>query len=143
MFKTHYFASSGEAYDKSQTGYYRSAILQRGPRIGHLTNEAGERVSEDFDLHEGLRSRGMYIEDVYTEVADGDLMVIPNEGIYGFLYEAWPVAVDPDNHGAFQVLKEGFWDVAVHNQKYGAVYQAALLLNELHEFVDPKRYEKV
>jgi len=120
MFKTHYFDSTGRAYDASQTGYRR------------------------FVTPPGAQPNDMFTEHVECEVADGDLMVIPKEGVYGFLYEAWPVAVDPKHHrGEFQGLSATFWDVKEHVDKYGEVYRAALLLNELHHStIDPKRYVK-
>ncbi len=68
-FRTHVFDSTEEAYDATQTGYYRFK----------------EIPNEEFGV-EVLKAA------VYTEVYDGDLLCVPTKGVYGFLYEAWPIA---------------------------------------------------
>jgi len=119
-FKTHVFDECGWAYDKSQTGYYRFR--------DHIV------APESTDT-------------IYTEVADGDLLAIPREGIYGFLYEAWPIAYvpnfeewltrkdsDPEHDpqsGVFQVLKDPEAFLKEYPQ-YKDVYEAAEGLWHMH-----------
>lgn len=99
-FRTHYFDTTGEAYDASQAGYWRFAGGQ----------------------------------DYQIEVADGDLMVVPSEGVYGFLYQAWPVAASTKT-GHFHSLSEDakFWEDQDNADKYTAVWQAAWSLSQMHE----------
>lgn len=98
-FRTHYFDSTGEAYDASQTDYYRFA--------------------GDGGLHR-------------IEVHDGDLLVVPSEGVYGFLYQAWPVAVS-SKHGEFHGLTSEFWNDA-DNERYRDVWQAAWSIDQIHNY---------
>lgn len=41
-------------------------------------------------------------------IKDGDVLVVPSEGVIGFMYGAWPIAVvyADDDPGAFHVLGE-------------------------------------
>jgi hypothetical protein len=111
-FKTHYFYSTGEAYDKSQTGYYRI------PKIA-----ADADVLVDYN-------------DYYIEVADGDLLVVPEEGVYGFLHDAWPIAYVPDppngKSGEFHQLVGNPEEFLKSYPKYVKVYEAAMELYRLH-----------
>jgi hypothetical protein len=109
-FKTHYFDESGYAYDKTQTGYYRY-----------------KEHTNPYDH-----------EPVYTEVHDGDLIVIPKEGVYGFLYEAWPIAYvpdppqDPSKSGHLHQLVGDPEEFLKSYPKYVGVYEAAHQLYAMH-----------
>lgn len=114
-FATHYFDSTAQAYNSSQTGYYRDGFDKEG--------------NVDFEM-------------VY--VADGDLMVIPHEGVYGFLYGAWPLAVQSGNKqtptGEFHIVgdvKEFFAAVSFDGDetnwtRYHEVYEVAKELHAMH-----------
>jgi hypothetical protein len=111
-FKTHVFDSTEEAYNNTQTGYYRFT--------DHIVSP------ENTD-------------SVYTEVADGDLLAIPKKGVYGFLYEAWPVAYLPedmtypkDHTGELHVLAGSAEEFLKSNPKYRDVWKAAQEMYALH-----------
>jgi hypothetical protein len=117
-FATHVFDDTGEAYDRTQTGYYRYI---RGVKI----------AGGDWD------------QEVYTEVKDGDLVVVPRKGVYGFLYEAWPIAYIPEEKrnsiddvneasGELHALVGDTEEFFKSNPKYREVWEAAKQLYELH-----------
>lgn len=93
MPEVHYFRSTGEAYDRSQTGYTKYPTS--GPN-GELTWE---------DLNHGTG----------TEVEDGDILVVKHEAVVGYMNEAWPVAIT-SSHGEFHLFKEGA------EQKFRAIH---------------------
>lgn len=53
-------------------------------------------------------STGEAYDDTQTrdDIRDGDVLLIPSEGVVGFLNAAWPVAVT-EAHGALHTLKGG------------------------------------
>jgi hypothetical protein len=91
----HYFSSTREAYDKSQCGYTKYTAT--GP-----SNEL-----RWADLEHGVE----------VEVKDGDIMVVANEKVVGFMYSvAWPVALTeaygefgvPTNENSRRVMEEEY-----------------------------------
>jgi hypothetical protein len=59
---------------------------------------------------------------------DGDILAIPDEGVWGILFKAWPVAVT-NECGAFHQLAEGgTWD-DFEGGRYAAAAAEALRLS--------------
>jgi hypothetical protein len=57
--------------------------------------------------------------------SDGDIFVLEQLGIVGFLYEAWPVILHgDDSSGELHRLKDGY----SHPEKYDATIQEAAVL---------------
>lgn len=84
--RVHRFASTGEAYDDSQTGYFPDDWLG----------------SQDRPIEEW--------EKDMIQVADGDVLVVESEKAVAVMVEAWPVAVDAAHSGeAFHTTVEE-WD---------------------------------
>lgn len=69
--KVHRFASTGEAYDSSQTGYF----------------------PDDAPYDQADPMKGI------VEVADGDVLVVESERAVAVMVEAWPVAISAAHAG--------------------------------------------
>jgi hypothetical protein len=125
-FNTHVFNSTGEAYDRTQTGYWK------------------------FDINDVVTNEGQ--GDIWIEVADGDLIVVPREGVYGFLNEAWPIAYVPDEKrnsiddvneasGELHSLVGRSEEFLKSNPQYIEVYEAAKQLYELHHNSEIRKFD--
>jgi hypothetical protein len=96
----HKFGSTGEAYDSSQTGYYK----------------ADEIHPYNFEKME------------YIEVKDGDILVVESEKVVGIMVEAWPVAVTQER-GEFHTLDPDITWADFDNGKYYESYLHAHYLS--------------
>jgi hypothetical protein len=107
----------------------RSDFLGRLTEAQDSENEARADDAVTFDelpVHE-FYSTGEGYNDTQThdDIHDGDVLSVPREGVYGFLYEAWPVAVTAE-HGEFHTPDlDGL--LADKPQYAGAVAQARRL----------------
>jgi hypothetical protein len=51
-------------------------------------------------------------------IQDGDVLIVPREGIVGFLFQAWPLAIKGRGHFDYITNREGFLD---ENPQYADV----------------------
>jgi hypothetical protein len=66
-----------------------------------------------------------YDTSQYDErIADGDILIVPSEGVVGFLFQAWPVAVTETN-GAFHQLAEGATFASLEGGQYAKAAELA------------------
>lgn len=72
------------------------------PETGTELAAAGAPVHEFSSTGDGY-DRTQYDDSI----KDGDILTVPGEGVYGFLYEAWPVAVT-EASGEFHAVTD--WD---------------------------------
>lgn len=63
-------------------------------------------------------------------IRDGDVLLVPSEGLAAVLVEAWPVAVTPggDGHGAFHTLASDVSWQETHEGRYEAAAAVAVTL---------------
>lgn len=88
---------------------------------------AVELASAAAPVHEFYSSGEGYNQTQWDDsIKDGDVLAVPREGVYGFLYEAWPVAV-PNTRGEFHAVTD--WDafLAEHPQYEAPAAQARAL----------------
>lgn len=70
--------------------------------------EAAVELSAAAPVHEfGSTGDGYNRTQWDDAIKDGDVLAVPGEGVYGFLYEAWPVAVT-ETRGEFHAVTD--WD---------------------------------
>lgn len=60
-----------------------------------------------------------------SEASDGDVLVVPSEGVVGVMVEAWPTAIDRDNCGEFHTLKPGLSFASFEGGRYRRAYKIA------------------
>lgn len=102
---THRRAAFGQD-DMTDEEMWREYERQREDAIHQHTTEphpSGVNVHTFRSTGEGY-DKSQYLDSI----KHGDIFVVPDEGVVGFLHEAWPIAVT-QQHGAFHALEPDAW----------------------------------
>lgn len=94
-------------------------------------------TTPDIPVHEfGSTGSGYNRTQVDDAIRDGDVLAVPSEGVYGFLYEAWPVAVTAE-HGQFHAVADMDAFLADNPQYAGAVAASRAMADAAKEAAGP------
>ena len=90
----------GEVYDgdnpESDTAPYGAARPEAGERTGRIAT-AVHTFGSTSEAYDASQTR--------DDIHDGDVLSVPKEGVHGFLYQAWPIAVT-EQTGMFHSAKD-------------------------------------
>ena len=71
-----------------------SPASEGGQFAGTPHAEAAVALAADRPVHTFYATgEGYDLTQTDDDIHDGDVLAVPREGVYGFLYEAWPIAV--------------------------------------------------
>ena len=75
------------------------------------------RTVDGVNVHEFSSTGQAYNQtQVDDSIKDGDVLIVPSEGVYGFLNEAWPIAVV--GQGEFHTVRPGMDPAEIEGGKY-------------------------
>lgn len=71
-----------------------------GPTVHIITSDSGQA----YDLTQ-----------TSDDIRDGDVLIVPNEGIVAILYQAWPLALTSEN-GRLHSLRDSGWNLGNYEE---------------------------